>query len=143
MNSAQPITSSAAPSQPFHRDSSAIRAREIALLICWLLTCGGLVFWRSFHVAYGFDDIAHLHALAAYRSGEISFTSWLFEQHNEHVVPLLRLYFMASTRLSGLSSAAMHILIFMNYAAGAFACAWISTHYDEHTSSMQVNFSLL
>jgi hypothetical protein len=28
------------------------------------------VFWRSFSVSYGFDDIAHLHALAAYRSGE-------------------------------------------------------------------------
>jgi hypothetical protein len=102
-----------------------VRARDVVFLICWLLACGGLMFWRSFHVAYSFDDIAHLHALAAFRSGEITFTTWLFLQHNEHIVPLLRLYFMAATKISGLSSAAMHVLIFLNYALGAFSCAWI------------------
>ncbi len=107
------------------RTGSAVRARDVVFLICWLLACGGLVFWRSFHVSYGFDDIAHLHALAALRSGEMSFTTWFFYQHNEHIVPLLRLYFMAATKISGLSSAAMHVMIFLNYALGAFACAWI------------------
>src|ERR1700743_601952 len=91
-----------------------VRTRDVVLLICWLLACGGLMFWRSFHVSYGFDDIAHLHALAAFRSGEITFPTWLFLQHNEHIVPLLRLYFMAATKISGLSSAAMHVLLFLN-----------------------------
>ena len=83
------------------------------------------MFWRTFHVAYGFDDIAHLHALACLRSGEISFTTWFFHQHNEHIVPLLRLYFLAATKISGLSSWAMHVMIFLTYVAAAFACAWI------------------
>jgi hypothetical protein len=104
-------------------------------LICWLLTCGGLMFWRSFHVAYGFDDIAHLHALASLRAGEVSFTTWFFYQHNEHIVPLLRLYFMAATKISGLSSSAMHVLIFLNYIIGAFACAWMMFSLTRSRSS--------
>jgi hypothetical protein len=39
---------------------------------------------------------------------------------------LVRFYFMAATRISGLSSSAMHVMLFLNYIAGAFACAWIS-----------------
>jgi hypothetical protein len=111
------------------RTESAVRPRDVIVLICWLLACGGLMFWRSFHVSYGFDDVAHLHALAALRSGEMSFATWFFYQHNEHIVPLLRLYFMAATKISGLSSAAMHVMIFLNYALGAFACAWILFSY--------------
>ena len=112
-------------SQPATTESP-IRPRDIILLICWLLACGGLVFWRSFHVSYSFDDVAHLHALAAYRSGEISLTQFLLHNHNEHFLPLVRLYFMAATKISGLSSASMHVFLFLNYVAGAFACAWIA-----------------
>lgn len=112
-------------SQPATTESP-IRPRDIILLICWLLACGGLVFWRSFHVSYSFDDVAHLHALAAYRSGEISLTQFLLHNHNEHFLPLVRLYFMAATKISGLSSASMHLFLFLNYVAGAFACAWIA-----------------
>lgn len=124
MNDTPPLTpiSTETQRQP---SASAVRARDVILLICWLLACGGLMFWRSFHVAYGFDDIAHLHALASLRAGEVTFTTWFFHQHNEHIVPLLRLYFMAATKISGLSSAAMHVLIFLNYIVGAFACAWM------------------
>ena len=124
MNEIPPLASIPSETQR-NRTGSAVRARDVVLLIGWLLACGGLMFWRSFHVPYGFDDIAHLHALAALRSGEISFTTWFFYQHSEHIVPLLRLYFMAATKISGLSSAAMHVMIFLNYALGAFACAWI------------------
>lgn len=109
-----------------HNGTAVVRARDILLLICWLLACGGFMFWRSFHIAYGFDDIAHLHALAAYRSGEISLTGFLLHNHNEHFLPLVRLYFMAATKISGLSSSTMHVFLFLNYIAGAFACSWIS-----------------
>ncbi len=121
------VPASASPATEIRHDQTGdpVRAGEVVLLICWLLACGGLMFWRSFHVAYGFDDIGHLHALAAFRSGELTFTTWLFHQHNEHIVPLLRLYFMAGTKLTGLSSAALHVLVFLNYIVGAFACAWI------------------
>ncbi len=112
-------------SQPATTESP-VRPRDIIFLICWLLACGGLVFWRSFHVSYSFDDVAHLHALAAYRSGEISLTQFLLHNHNEHFLPLVRLYFMAATKISGLSSASMHVFLFLNYVAGAFACAWIA-----------------
>ncbi|HEY1730344.1 MAG TPA: hypothetical protein VGG15_01255 [Terriglobales bacterium] len=124
MNTVPPSTSAATETR-HDQPGSAIRPREVILLMCWLLLCGGLMFWRSFRVPYGFDDIAHLHALAAYRSGEISLTTWLLHNHNEHFLPLVRLYFMAATKISGLSSSAMHVLIFLNYIAGAFACAWI------------------
>lgn len=102
-----------------------MRKAEVAILICWLVACSALMFWRSFHVSYGFDDIAHLHALAALRSGEVSTTTWLLHNHNEHIVPLLRLYFMAATRISGLSSSALHVMIFLTYVAGAIACSSI------------------
>ncbi len=125
MNKIQP---GATISTEIQRDTteSAVRPRDPIILICWLLACGGFVFWRSFHVSYGFDDIAHLHALAAYRSGEISLTTWLLHNHNEHFLPLVRLYFMAATKISGLSSSAMHVFLFLNYIVGAFGCAWIS-----------------
>jgi hypothetical protein len=110
----------------YNRPDAAIRPREIVLLVCWLLACGGLVFWRSFHVAYGFDDVAHLHALAAYRSGEISLKGFLLHNHNEHFLPLMRMYFVAATKISGLSSSSMHVFLFLNYIAGAFGCAWIA-----------------
>ena len=113
-------------SQPATTESP-VHPRDILFLICWLLACGGLVFWRSFHVSYSFDDVAHLHALAAYRSGEISLTHFLLHNHNEHFLPLVRLYFMAATKISGLSSASMHVFLFLNYVAGAFACAWIGS----------------
>ena len=121
----QLTTAASTPAQRIAAESP-VRPREIVQLICWLLLCGGLVHWRSFHLPYGFDDIAHLHALAAYRSGEITFTQWLLLNHNEHFVPLLRLYFMLATKISGLSAAAIHVLIFLNYIVGAFACAWIA-----------------
>jgi hypothetical protein len=108
------------------QNGSLVTVREVILLIAWLLTCSSLMFWRSFHVSYGFDDIAHLHALACYRTGQLSFTEWLLFQHNEHIVPLVRLYFLAATKISGLSSAALHVMIVLNYVAGAFGCAWIS-----------------
>ena len=109
-----------------HEISDAcVRPREIILLLGWLLICGGLMFLRSFHAAYSFDDVAHLHALAAFRAGEISLPTFLLHNHNEHFLPLVRLYFMAATRISGLSSSAMHVLLFLNYIAGAFGCAWI------------------
>jgi hypothetical protein len=121
------LTGTAVSTEPQRTGTeSAVRPRDVILLICWLLACGGLMFSRSFHVAYGFDDIAHLHALSALRSGEITTTQWLLLNHNEHFVPLLRLYFMAATKISGLSSSAMHVLIFLNYIAGAFGCAWIA-----------------
>ncbi len=121
-NNTPPVSSSSVPSE---RISSGIRPIDVLVLICWLLLCAGLVFWRTFHVAYGFDDIAHLHALACLRTGELTFTEWLFHQHNEHIVPMLRLYFMAATTISGLSSWALHVMIFLTYVAGAVACAWI------------------
>ncbi len=121
-NNTPPLPLSA--TQP-DQTSTAVRPRDVIVLIGWLLLCAGLVFWRTFHVAYGFDDIAHLHALACLRTGEITFTTWLFHQHNEHIVPMMRLYFMAATRISGLSSWALHVMIFLTYVTGAVACAWI------------------
>jgi hypothetical protein len=122
------IHSCATGSTDIQRDriESAIRPLDVLILICWLLACGGFVFWRSFSVSYGFDDIAHLHALSAYRSGEISLTRFLLHNHNEHFLPLVRLYFMAATKVSGLSSSSMHVFLFLNYIAGALGCAWIS-----------------
>ena len=71
------------------RNVAFARLHDIVILICWLLLCGGLMFWRTFHVAYGFDDIVHLHALACLRTGEMTFWTYFFHQHNEHIVNVL------------------------------------------------------
>ena len=125
MNPVPTPASTATETQP-DQVGAPVSRRDVVILICWLLACGGLVFARGFGTPYSYDDIAHLQALATLRSGEMSFFSWFFLNHNEHIVPLLRLYYMVGTRISGLSSAATHVLIFLNYIVGAFACAWIS-----------------
>src|SRR5207248_2887165 len=84
-----------------------------------------LVFWQAFSLPYTFDDVDQLQGLATMRSGQISTMSWLFLKHNEHIVPMVRLYFWLGTRISGLDAWALHIMVLLTYVAGAFGSAWI------------------
>jgi hypothetical protein len=108
-----------------HGTAAGVHKQEVVILILWLVACSAAVFWRTFRLPYAFDDLDHLHALATLRSGQISFISWFFLNHNEHIVPLLRLYFLAATRIGGLNALPLHIMVFLTYVAGAVGCAWI------------------
>ncbi len=107
-------------------NAPAVRNYEAAALFVWLVICSSLVFSRSFRIAYALDDLDHLHALATLRSGQISFVSWLLLNHNEHVVPLLRLYFWTATEIGGFNAFPMHIMVLLTYVVGAAACASIA-----------------
>jgi hypothetical protein len=108
-------------------DSSTqpIRTVEVLIFIAWILACSAAVFSRTFRIAYAYDDLDQLHALATFRSGQIPLTGWLFLNHNEHILPLVRLYFWAGTAITGLNALALHILVFLTYVAAALACAWM------------------
>jgi len=120
---ADPEVGSVADSAPAN---PGVRPHEVFLLVAWLLVCSACVFWKTFHLPYAFDDLDHLHAVTTLRTGQISFLTWLFHNHNEHFVPLLRLYFLVGTWLSGLKAWAIHLMVFLTYVAGAAGCAWIS-----------------
>lgn len=98
--------------------------RNILALLIWLTVCSALVFSRTFRIPYAFDDLDHLHAVTTFRTGQISFWTWFLHNHNEHIVPSLRLYFLAGTWMGGLNAFPLHIMIFLTYVAGAVACAW-------------------
>jgi hypothetical protein len=117
--------SSAVIEHRHEENGTVVRKLEVAILILWLVACSAAVFWRTFRLPYAFDDLDHLHALTTLRSGQISFSSWFFLNHNEHIVPLLRLYFLAATRIGGLNALPLHIMVFLTYVAGAVGCAWI------------------
>ncbi len=116
---------SSAPESKGGKTATASRGLDLVFLILWLTACSAAVFSRTFALPYAFDDLDHLHAVAALRSGQVSFSTWFFLNHNEHIVPLLRLYFLLATRISGLDAWALQTMLFVTYVAGAVGCAWM------------------
>jgi hypothetical protein len=98
---------------------------EAALLIVWLTACSTAVFWRALLASYAFDDVDQLHAVAAFRSGQVSFFDWFLLNHNEHIVPLLRLYFWAASAIGGMNAWPFQLMLLLTYVAGAVGCGWI------------------
>lgn len=117
--------SSATQNTDSERNAASVRTAHVLLFALWLIVCVAYVFARSFRLSYSFDDTAQLHALAAYRSGQMSFFSWIFLNHNVHVLPMVRLYFLVGTWISGLYASAIHTMVALTQVAGALACAWV------------------
>ena len=102
-----------------------VRKPEVGALIVWLVACSAVVFSRTLRLPYALDDLDHLHAVTTFRSGQISPSTFFLLNHNEHILPMLRLYFLVATRISGLDAWALHVMMFLTYVAGAIGCAWI------------------
>ena len=62
------------------------------------------VFHPALDLEYWSDDLDHLQAIGILRAGKVSFLWWLFQNHNEHVVPVLRLFFLTITGRSGFNA---------------------------------------
>jgi hypothetical protein len=68
------------------------------------------VFYPALDLEYWSDDLDHLKAIAILRAGKVSFLWWLIQTHNEHVVPVLRLFFLNLTSRSGFNAQTAYAL---------------------------------
>jgi hypothetical protein len=90
------------------------------------------VFRKAFLLSYALDDMDQLAALAAMRSGHMPFYLFLALPHNEHLLPLVRLLFLAATWVSGIDAWAARIAVMLIHIAGAMACAILTSYVSRN-----------
>jgi hypothetical protein len=81
------------------------------------------VFWPVMAFPYAFDDVDMLNAVGLYRAGLLDGTRLLIGPHNEHVVPLVRMLFLAFSDAFQLDARFFHAFLIGVHALGAWACA--------------------
>jgi len=76
------------------------------------------------------DDLDHLRIIGDSRSGHIGTLSALFRPFNEQTVPLLRLFYIGATHLSGLDGAiTLRLMLVLVHSATAVFCGLIVLRY--------------
>src|SRR5260370_4030672 len=120
------LTTPAARSVPLTSPS------RLLVLFAWLSLCALFVFWQTFPLSYGLDDLDQLAAVATMRSGHMPFYWFVIRTHNEHQVPMLRLLFWAATWISGIDAWAARIAVLLVHIGGAMACAILPSYVSKN-----------
>jgi len=94
----------------------------LLVLFFWLAACSVYAYWDTLRLPYALDDLDHLHAIADMRWGKTSFLRWVFLTNNEHIMPLLRLFYLASTLVGRLDATFFRVTLALVPAAGGLAC---------------------
>ena len=95
---------------------------HLLVLFLWLAACGVFAYWDTLRLPYALDDLDHLHAIADMRMGRTSFLRWVFLANNEHIMPVLRLFYLAATFVSRLEATFFRVILVLVQAAGGLAC---------------------
>ncbi|MEA2235815.1 MAG: hypothetical protein QOC81_539 [Thermoanaerobaculia bacterium] len=104
----------------------------------YVLTLGALAaaisltfYFPTFHYSWGNDEIEYINVSAAVIAGTRSLWSALTLAHDEHVVPLFRLLFLAYLKLVGLDATTWRVLVVLCHAWSAVCTGLLAWRYTQ------------
>jgi hypothetical protein len=125
--SSRPDTPSAAVDSITQRAFPTWRAWLLALLlatVCAVVT--GYPFWSTIHFH---DDQLHLVEITRVSGGQLGLATYLWQPHNEHFVPLWKLWYFLTWRLCGIQSLGWHLSITAAHILGSLALFGLMWRY--------------
>jgi hypothetical protein len=88
----------------------------IGIWVLFSLLISFYEFGETLGYPYYVDDIDYLNFLGLFRSGQITWSQYLFIPHNEHIVPGVRSLFAVFVWISGLDSTSCRIVLTVGFA---------------------------
>jgi hypothetical protein len=100
--------------------------------LLFLVVVGGVglfLYLPTLTASYAYDDMDLLNLTADVLSGHRGFWELVFRPHNEHLIPLVRIVFLASAALFGYDAFPFRLLVLLAHLGSAFFIAMIVRRY--------------
>jgi hypothetical protein len=103
--------------------------RLLVFLICLLVFSGLFLYARTLRMSFAYDDIDFVNSSADVFAGKASLLRTVFSPNGEHLIPILRLAFLADLRLFGADARPLRLVIFLAHLASGLFLSLLARHY--------------
>lgn len=109
--------------------SKPLSGPGLVLLICLLVLTGLFLYARTLRMSFAYDDVDFVNASADVFAGKASLVRTVFLPNGEHLIPILRLTFLADLRLFGADARPLRLFVFLSHLASGLFLSLLARHY--------------
>lgn len=117
------------PAAPLSTVSHTHRLRFLGGVAAALILVGGFLYFETLRMSFAYDDVDFVNLTADVLAGKVSVTQAAFRPNGEHLIPVLRLAFVADIWLFGVDARPLRLVIFLAHLISGLFLALLARRY--------------